>query len=675
MSDLTIPGVTSKVDTAKMIDALMEPKRAQLEKKKEQVQSLKDQKKIWQDLREDISRLQESSKELYGFKNPFNEKLAVSSDETILRATVSREADFGERKITVKKVARGDKFVSRSLSKKFRVAPGVYRFRVGEKEVKFSFKGGSLMEFAEAISKKSGGLIKATVVNDTADTQVIIIESTKTGDSAKLIFEEQALEFGFQSGMLEAVHGTKLDVPIDQASAALWETPEKPDSYRIADGKLTLKANSEGIKIPIVPSFSVIPEMVLEFDIDVKIFEETAWTPPPLPPGPEVSTPGAAEFQGVTVENERSQYVKPELERPKPTEAVEDLRIVSLVSGERTLELPQISHSAGTQKFRVSIGEMTDRLDALLLVNRNTHREITISSIRIYDPTTRGDHRPVHALSEAQDALLIMDGVEVYRETNLIDDLIPGVTLELIGESEDPVTLNVETDEKAIKEKIIEFVGHYNRLLTQIDILTRNDSAIIEEALYLTEEEQQKAARNLGLLQGELGLSQLKNRLRTIMLSPYKTRVGRDLTLLAQIGISTDASKLGTSATLERSKLRGYLEIDEEKLEAAFNRFPEAIRELFGYDTDGDFIVDSGVAYSIDSNMRYYVSSTGYIANRVATIDRTVQNRNRDIADYEKYLADYELGLKKKYGRMEHMLRVMEQNSQTIENFNKRGEK
>jgi len=183
--------------------------------------------------------------------------------------------------------------------------------------------------------------------------------------------------------------------------------------------------------------------------------------------------------------------------------------------------------------------------------------------------------------------------IQVYRDTNIIDDLIPGVTLNLAGESDEPVTLDVKRDEVAINETIIEFVGYYNRLLTQIDILSRNDPAVIEEALYLTEQEQEEAAKNLGLLQGELGLNQMKSRLRTIMQSPYKTSSGRELSMLAQIGVSTDANKLGSSATLDSSKLRGYLEIDEEKLSEALSNFPEAVHELFGNYTDGDFIVDS----------------------------------------------------------------------------------
>ena len=55
-------------------------------------------------------------------------------------------------------------------------------------------------------------------LNNTVQPDVIIIESTKTVSKKRLIFNDQALEFGSQSGMLESVHGVKREVEIEPSS-------------------------------------------------------------------------------------------------------------------------------------------------------------------------------------------------------------------------------------------------------------------------------------------------------------------------------------------------------------------------------------------------------------------------------------------------------------------------
>ena len=167
-------------------------------------------------------------------------------------------------------------------------------------------------------------------------------------------------------------------------------------------------------------------------------------------------------------------------------------------------------------------------------------------------------------------------------------------------------------------------------------MLTRKDAAVIDEAGYLTDEEKKKAAERLGLLTGETMLSNLKSSMQQIMMNAYPTSRSRDLALLAQIGIATDLRRPGSG--IDKTRLRGYLEVDEAKLEAAIASWPDAIRELFGNDTDGDLVVNAGVAYSLDALLRPYVQTGGILPNRVAGTDTLIARSTREISDYEKRL-------------------------------------
>ena len=277
---------------------------------------------------------------------------------------------------------------------------------------------------------------------------------------------------------------------------------------------------------------------------------------------------------------------------------------------------------------------------------------------------------PTKALAEAGDAVLEMDGIEVRRASNAIDDLIPGVTLTLRGASAGPVELTIKRDVENISKQIIGLIGAYDRIITDVDVLTRKDPSVIEAAGYLSDDEKKKATESLGLLFGDLSLQQLKSSLQTIMMNPYPTSKGRDLALAAQIGIATDVRAPG-SATIDKTKLRGYLEVDEAKLTSAIERFPDAVKELFGNDTDGDLAVNAGLAYSLEALLRPYVSTGGIFPAKVTNLDRTITDKNRQIADYNKHLDDYQAQLKRKYGQMEGALGTLEKSSQTIQNFNK----
>jgi flagellar hook-associated protein 2 len=671
MSDITIPGVTSKVDTKSIIDALMDVERVKLTRKEDEVQALKNEKKVWQDINVKLAKLQGAAKNLFGFQNPFNEKIAESTDTAVMTATAGRESVVEEKKFLIKQIATSDRFMSRSIDTKFEAPSGTYRFQVGEKEVTFSFKGGSLKELADIINRKAGKHLSANIVNDTADTQVIIIEAKQTGADSKMLFFDTALEFGLSSGMLQTTRKTQIEVPLDESIRSLIKTSLTPDQYNIEEGRLTLMPSSGETRIPIIPPFELNANMVLEIEVEVEVIEEGVWKPPSPPSGPDVPHVGGAEFQRLRIESEGSKFIPPQWDPPAPPEKIEDPQVLFMGSENQLLALPELDLSGGKKKIQIPIGEMADRIDFLTLRNRNTYRKLSFSDIRIVDPTTRGDYKPLNALSEAGDAVIEMDGIQIRRSKNEIDDLIPGVKLTLLQTSEKPVNLSVKRDTEAIMSDIIDFVGHYNRVLTQIDIVTRNDSSVIEDALYLSEKEQEAAEKNLGLLQGNLSLSQLKNRLRTLLSSPYRTSAGSKLTLLLQMGIATDTSMPGTRTALDKSRLRGYLDIDENLLEEVLTRYPEAVKEIFGADTDGDFIVDGGVAYVINANIQPYVARGGIIAGTTLTLDSTIHRRNQDIDDFNQWLADYEQDLKKKFGMMEGALHSLEQSSKALENFNK----
>ena len=663
---VSIPGVSSKYDSDETIEKLVEAESIPLARMEREKETYQNQKRAWVNLNQQMVSVRDSAQNLYSFQNPFNNRIASSSDESILTATADRTAVEEEVSILVKRIAASDRFLSKPLPKDYKAPAGLYRFQVGEEEVRINFRGGTLNELAEAINTKSDGLLEASVVSDSKNTRVFLIESKKTGARNTLSFYDEAAAFGEEAGIIERSL---------EASRTISLSPSVVEGggFSVSDGTLRLEPTSEA-KIPLRPPHTMKPNMVLSLEVWVEKLPEEAYEEPTPPPGPALPSVGGIEFEGIGVESARSRTVLPPWEPPEPPKRVDDAKILFVQEGDSLTALPPLQDSGDFIPLQYEAAQLPQRIDSLVVRNRNTHRIVHIRGIRIYDKTARGDYRAVNPLSSAEDALIEMNGIEITRESNEIDDLLPGVNITLHGAGEAPVSLSVARDLESIKEGLYNFIGYYNRLLMHVDILTRQDEQVLESAVFLDEDEEEQAEEDLGLFQGNTTLMQLKSRLQRIMMDPHRTDGGRTLSLLAQIGISTSGGSFQSSGTVDMTRLRGYLQIDEAKLEESVARMGDWVKQLFGYDSDNDLTVDTGAAYQVDTYLKAYVETGGIVGNRMAGLDNSIARKDREIERYKEHLADYEAELRRKFGAMEGALDNLEKSSRAIENLNRRND-
>jgi flagellar hook-associated protein 2 len=227
----------------------------------------------------------------------------------------------------------------------------------------------------------------------------------------------------------------------------------------------------------------------------------------------------------------------------------------------------------------------------------------------------------------------------------------------------------VEPDRETVKNSIISLVGNYNRLMAELNVLTRTDGQIVEDLSYLSNDEKTSLRERLGRFVGDTTLSSFRGRLQQAASAPYPTS-DMNLNLLAQIGIGTDVRSSGASTGYDPSRLRGYLEIDEKALDLALETRLSGIQQLFGFDTDGDLLVDNGLAFTLDKLAQPYVETGGIITLKTGTIDSRVNQDSRRIDTLERQLAAKEATLKNQYAQMEGAYSRMEQMTSSLDNFN-----
>jgi flagellar hook-associated protein 2 len=664
MSDISIPGVSSKYNTDKIVSDMMKVERLPLTRLQDRVTTIKKQEAGWQDINRNIATVRDAANDLYSFDNPFEDKLATSSDPDTLSATVTRSAQSTTDTIKVDQIASADAFLSRSLPNDFAVPGGTYTFAVGDKKITFQYSGGTLQDFATAINQRAGDLLQASIVHDSASTQVFEIQSKKTGAANTLTFGDDASKFAVDAGILRSTGTTAVNVPLGQTTFLPWTKPLDPNGYSAADGNLTINPGGE-LSIPISPPVAAQPNLVLEVKVKITDIPHGAQAQPVPPTGPKIPDTGNIQYQNLTVNSAPSAAPLPPYQAPQPPKEMSDLGVLFMSDGSTVVKLPELKDTSDEQTIQVPISNSLQTLSALDVRNNNTYRKITIESVRVYDPNARGQYAPVHPVSQASDAVIDLNGIKVTRPTNNIDDLIPGTTLNLKKPSPNPVALDIAPDTKKVKDAIINFVGDYNKLMTTLEVYTSNDPTVIDEVSYFTDAERKQAHDNLGLFQGDITLQQMKSRLEEYMMDPYPTSMGRNLNLLAQVGVSTDSSK--TFSGIDRSKLRGYLEIDEQKLDSALSSELPGVRDLFGYDTNGDHVIDNGAAYMVDHFLAAFNQTGGIIDTKMQSMNQDIAQTNQQIDTLTQQLTQKEQDLKDKYNQMEGTVDQLQQNSKSIE--------
>jgi flagellar hook-associated protein 2 len=648
----------------------MSVERLPRERTERNVGQLEAQKGYWQEIGRRIASLRDGARSLYSFQNPFTERVARSAEDQVITATATREAAAGEYHFTVKQIAQADRFLSRPLDDSFRVEPGTYRFSVGKDEISFDFRGGTLREFSDLINRRGQGRLGASLIAVERGARALLIESKVTGAQNPLGFSGDSEKLAYSIGMAERMNDSRRDIPLSEDTLTYISDRQYVD---LGDS-LSVYAGG-AVSIPISPGAQASAPWVIQFETLTSLLPEEAWVEPPPPPGPDIPPPGDITYGGVTIENDPASAPLPSWNPPSPPRRVDDLGMLSLVFSDGSkVSLPLVSDSPSFGTVQYPLNEMGGGrvVTALEINNRNTHRDLSLRNIRIFNPEALGGFRPRNPVSTAQDAVITMEGIEVQRDTNTIDDLIPGVTLTVRGPSSRPVNLGIEPDREGVKDSIITLVGNYNRLMAEMNVLTRNDARILDELTYLSEDERQEMRKRLGAFSGDTVLNQFKNSMQRAAAMPYRTSgEDQDYILLAQIGISTDARRAGLGGGYDPARLRGYLEIDEKALDAALETKLPRIQQLFGYDTDGDLIVDSGLAYMLENLSRPYVESGGFISLKTGAIDSRISQDRRRIETMDRQLAAREAQLKMQYGQMEGAYNRMEQLSNSLENFSR----
>lgn len=693
MAGIGIPGVSDKYKTNDLVEGLMKVERIPLTREQDTLESYKTQQSAWRDVNQKMSSLRDSVKSLYSYDNPFNNKLASSSDEYAITADAGRDAAYDTFKVDVITPATCDRLLSKEIEKGEEVPEGTYTFKTGDKTISYKWRGGKIEDFITSLNKRGANTIKASLIGVNKGKKALLIESLKTGEDKRLAFEDAALDyaidkeiirktassiktFGTRAGELSAPDGDEKSAAEQKGLPALSTDKARADSGGI---KFSPRGGAV-IKVPAAMKGNA--NLRVEFSIQARQVSDITQELNESAGRPEIPGAGSVTFGGITIENKPSETGITNFAAPKePLEEVRDNSVLYALSSsgeESEIEIPKEAwnfdaNTGAGPEVKVSVdAKKVPGLSALVVRNRNTGVELDVKALTAFDAKKDSGYEAVHPISEAGDAVIKYEGITITRPENDIDDVVPGVTLHLSDKTERTATISIKPDTESAKDALIQFVGKYNQTVAEINILSQNKPEIIEELDYLTRDEKDGYQKKLGLFFNDFSLSSAKGSMQRIVSAQYKFSDSAEVTMLNQIGISTNATNY---SGYNPGKMRGYLEIDEKKLDEHLKNNLEDIKKIFGYDSDGDLIVDSGIGYLIDKQLTSYVQTGGILANKDSVLNRQIDSSQKKITKLESQLDDKEAELRSKYGQMEGTLNSLEKQQEGISNFTKQNQK
>ncbi|USD36251.1 flagellar filament capping protein FliD [Ferrimonas sp. SCSIO 43195] len=231
-----------------------------------------------------------------------------------------------------------------------------------------------------------------------------------------------------------------------------------------------------------------------------------------------------------------------------------------------------------------------------------------------------------------QDAKFKLNGIDISSSTNYVEDVIDGVSLELMEthEAGKSSTITVDNDTESTMDAVKDFVNSYNKLMSEIAGLTQSLGATVEAESDIGKDDEDEDSEDakqieedqLGVLKGDSSIRMLKGSLQNVLFTASDNGMR-----LGDVGIELDRN--------------GKLTIDEDKLEKALKSDSASVEKMF--------TSDNGYLNRLDKVMDPFTKRDGFIDMKKDNIDSRIERLEDDIAShdyrmkqtYDRYLAQF----------------------------------
>ncbi|MEW6979098.1 flagellar hook-associated protein 2 [Bacillus pumilus] len=333
----------------------------------------------------------------------------------------------------------------------------------------------------------------------------------------------------------------------------------------------------------------------------------------------------------------------------------------------------------GVTAYKGQIFDGTNYVDTIALTSRTTGEGVSIKATDGNSASfmtqlgfqVDGDNKLV-ATTQGQKAQYEINGLKMENNNNTFTQA--GITYELKGTTDKPVSLNVSTDVDTIFDKIKQFVDKYNELVEQINGKVNEKknrdyhplTAEEKKAMSDKEVELWETTAKSGLLRSDSILRAGASKIRSDFYADITTSDANKIHI-TQIGITTSS----------KYKDGGKLEINEKKLREAIEADPQKISQMF---ISGSLNVDSkdqdkaqqqyqeqGIIYRVKNSLSAFTKSIQTKAGST-TMELKEYGLGKDLDSLTKRMSTFQDRLKMVEARYYTKFNAMDSAIQKLNN-------
>jgi len=301
-----------------------------------------------------------------------------------------------------------------------------------------------------------------------------------------------------------------------------------------------------------------------------------------------------------------------------------DVQTISLDAGEVTLENLVTEINALDAGASASIIQVSDGNYKLLLESDETglSNVLNIDTDLLGIGTEDADHH----VQEAQDSVLIFNGINIQRSSNTIDDLIDGVELDLLSEGTTTGSLRVFRDNDAALSTmnyVVAAVNTFENIMSELTDTVNGDLA------------------------NDSGVQSIRSKIRNFFFQEGSV-AGDDIKTSTNLGVTVDRY--------------GVFSLDEEKFSTAFDEHYEEVVNFMTAGTNNQSLsgeADRGLAGDVLAELEIYLKPNGFIQSRNTQQNNILKELDDDQIALDARIAAAEERYTQKFSMMNRIVDEM----------------